>query len=470
MEPGKTYILRRQKKGKNAEDQATQDQEDTVSINGYRVGVYARVSTDHEDQKTSFENQIKELDDKIQYLPPELRKTGKVAEVVFYADEGITGTHADIRPEFQRMVQDARDRKIDLISVKNISRFARSLRDAIAYITELTDAKIAVYFREEGLYNFGENFSIMFSLLSSIAEQESTNTSNHVRATLNRYMETGVKVNSISPFGYDCINRPDLPQKRILVPNADAGIVRKIFSWYLDGYTTTQISKMLKEQLSIEKRATTLASLLHNPAYMGVLVQRKSYTDGVRGKRVYTDEGIISPYRHEAIVSEEEFSKVQDVLYERAHMVGKRKGAVPLTGLIHCGRCGCAFIRHADRDKTAWACSSYQKGIQCKGRSIKTIHDSTIKRLYVNAVKLIQSDSKRYGVKHYTDDQLQVIKGMSTNTEDIRNFVERIAIGNPETEFIVRFEFACGVCVEFETISTDIRYKREMTIRVWTQK
>lgn len=465
MEQGKTYILRRQKKGKNAEDQA-----DTVSINGYRVGVYARVSTDHEDQKTSFENQIKELDDKIQYLPPELRKTEKVAEVVFYADEGITGTHADIRPEFQRMVEDAKRGKIDIISVKNISRFARSLRDAIQYITQLTEAKIAVYFREEGLYNFGENFNLMFSLLSSIAEQESINTSSHVMATLTRYMETGVKVNASTPFGYDCIDRPELPQKRVLVPNADAGIVRKIFRWYLDGYTTTQISKMLKDQFGIEKRATTIASLLHNPSYAGILVQRKSYTDGVRGKRIYTDEGIVSPYRHEAIISEEDFYRVQDILFERAHLVGKRKGAVPLTGLIHCGRCGSTFVRHADRDQTAWACSSYQKGIHCKGRSIKTIHDSTIKRLYVNAVKIIKSDSRRYGVNHYTDDQIQALEDMTTNAEDIRKFIDKIVIGNYDTEFIVKFEFTCEVFVEFETISTDIRYKRELTIRVWAQK
>ena len=466
MEPGKTYILRRPKKGKNAE---SQHQDTQSQKSGYVVAVYVRVSTLHEDQLISLKNQQELLQDMSQYLPPELRKTGNVDDVIFYTDAGVTGTHAEIRPEFQHMVADAKLGKVDIVSVKNISRFARSLKDAIRYITELTDSKIPVYFREEGLYNFGENFGLMFSLLSSIAEQESTNTSSHIMATLNEYMRTGVKVNRSAPFGYDCQDRPDLPQKRILVPNADAKVVKKIFDWYLSGYTTPQISELLKDTYGVIKRSTTIATMLHNPAYCGLLVQRKSYTEGVRGRRVYTEEGILSPYKHEAIISEEDFTKVQEICYQRAHVPEARSCAVPLTGLIRCGRCGCTFVRHADRGMTAWACSSYQKNVTCPGKSIKTTHDDTIKRLYAEAVYLLKADAKRYGQGHYTLDQINGVEEIDEDCDKIRSYVKGITIGSEKVDRLVTFEFLCGAYVQFETTPTDVHYRKELIIRLWAK-
>lgn len=459
-----TYTLRRPKSPKpHEEETARRPQQDS----GYVVGVYVRVSTLHEDQMTSLKNQQELLQDKSEYLPREMRKTKTVSNVIFYTDAGITGTKAYLRPKFQEMIEDAKNGKIDIISVKNISRFSRNLADAVTYIRELTDAGIAVFFREEGLYNRGDNFQLMFSMLSSIAEQESINISSHIMDTFNRYMSEGVKVNVSAPYGYDCISRPDLPQKRILVPNKDAKIVRKIFDWYLEGFTTPQIEKKLLSEFGVKKRSTTIASMLHNPAYFGLLVQRKSYTQGVRGKRLNADEGIPSPYRHEGIVSEEEFNRVQEILYERTHVSGERKGAVPLTGLMTCGRCGCVFVRHNDRGMVAWACSSYQKNIRCKGRSIKTIHDETVKRLFTTAVVLIRADARRYGERHYTKETLTAVDDIVGDTENIRQDVGGVIIGNERNEHIVRFEFKCGVCVEIETISTDLHYRKEPTIRLW---
>ena len=461
-----TYTLRRPKSPRPQEEEtAKRPQQDS----GYVVGVYVRVSTLHGDQLTSLKNQQDLLPDRSAYLPRELRKEGYVSDVIFYTDAGITGTKAMLRPKFQEMIEDAKNGKLDIISCKNISRFSRNLGDAVRYISELTDAGVAVFFREEGLYNRGANFQLMFSMLSSIAEQESVNISSHIMDTFNRYIAEGVKVNSSAPFGYDCIDAPDTPQKRVLVPNKDSKIVRQIFDWYLSGYTTPQIEKKLWQEFRIKKRSTTISSMLHNPCYFGLLVQRKSYTDGVRGHRIYTDEGIQSPYRHEGIVTEEEFLKVQNIMYKRAHVPTERAGAVPLTGLIKCGRCGCTFIRHADRDTTAWACSSYQKHTCCKGRSIKTIHDETIKRLFTTAVVLIRADAKRYGERHYSKETLASIADIVGDAENIRQDVKGISVGNEHTEHNVKFMFRCGVCAEIETISTDLHYRKEPVIRIWTE-
>lgn len=457
-----TYTLRRPKAPRKPEEGTTEKQE-----GGYVVGVYVRVSTLHEDQMTSLKNQQELLPDRSAYLPRELRNNGYVSDVIFYTDAGITGTKAVLRPKFQEMIEDAKAGKIDIISCKNISRFSRNLADAVNYIRELTEASVAVFFREEGLYNMGSNFGLMFSMLSSIAEQESINISSHIMDTFHRYMAEGVKVNASAPFGYDCISRPDLPQKRILVPNADAKVVRQIFDWYLEGYTTPQIEKKLLSEFCIRKRSTTISAILHNPVYFGLLVQRKSYTQGVRGKRLNADVGIPSPYRHEGIVSEAEFNRVQEILYERAHVPETRSGAVPLTGLMTCGRCGCTFVRHNDRGMVAWACSSYQKHITCKGRSIKTIHDETVKRLFTTAVVLIRADVKRYGERHYRKETLGAIGDIVGNAENIRQDVESVIIGNERTEHIVRFRFRCRVCVEIETVSSDVRFRKEPTIRLW---
>lgn len=251
-----------------------------------------------------------------QYLPPELRKTGNVDDVIFYTDAGVTGTHAEIRPEFQHMVADAKLGKVDIVSVKNISRFARSLKDAIRYITE---------------------------------------------------------------------------------------------------------------------------------------------------------EGILSPYKHEAIISEEDFTKVQEICYQRAHVPEARSCAVPLTGLIRCGRCGCTFVRHADRGMTAWACSSYQKNVTCPGKSIKTTHDDTIKRLYAEAVYLLKADAKRYGQGHYTLDQINGVEEIDEDCDKIRSYVKGITIGSEKVERLVTFEFLCGAYVQFETTPTDVHYRKELIIRLWAK-
>ncbi len=459
-----TYTLRRTKSQRQQEEETPKKQHQE---SGYVVGAYVRVSTLHEDQLTSLKNQQEILPNKADYLPRELRKDGYVSDVIFYTDAGITGTRATLRPKFQEMIEDAKAGKIDIISCKNISRFSRNLADAVNYIRELTEASVAVFFREEGLYNMGSNFGLMFSMLSSIAEQESINISSHIMDTFHRYMAEGVKVNASAPFGYDCISRPDLPQKRILVPNADAKVVRQIFDWYLEGYTTPQIEKKLLSEFCIRKRSTTISAILHNPVYFGLLVQRKSYTQGVRGKRLNADVGIPSPYRHEGIVSEAEFNRVQEILYERAHVPETRSGAVPLTGLMTCGRCGCTFVRHNDRGMVAWSCSSYQKHIQCKGRSVKTIHDETIKRLFTTAVVLLRADAKRYGERHYSKETLASIADIVGDAENIRQDVREVIIGNERTEHIVQFMFRCRVCVEIETISTDLHYRKEPTIRLW---
>ena len=443
----------------------------TQAINIPRCAVYVRVSTDHEEQVRSAGNQITDI-------PHTISESGKGTVEGLYIDNGITGTKAD-RPEFQRLIEDARNGKFDYIVTKNISRFARSVVIAVQYIQELKalPKPVGVYFMEERLDTLQPGVDFMLTLLSAVAEQESRNISEHIMATFNSKIDQGVKVNGSSAFGYDCIT--DANGKRTLVPNADAETVKRIYKWYLEGLSTVQIAHKLKEEYGIVKRATSVTKILHNEVYAGDLKQRKQQTRGVRGKRFMSPEGetVVIKNNHIPIVSREDFEKVQKKFEESGRGRFSRDRHA-LSGLITCGRCGCTYCRHSVRDGMAWVCSSYQKTynqdpVLCKGKKFKTTHEETIMRLYEQAVNFLCYDQENTRVSHFTKEQDRTIKQVAEDLKTsgaentIRNWIQGIQIGTETIDRLLRFDFTFGVSVVFQTHPQDTRYKdADCTIEV----
>lgn len=202
-----------------------------------RVAPYARVSTDSEEQLNSYKSQVAYYTDLV-----EKRIDWILVEV--YADEAITGTQVTKRENFQRMINDCMDGKIDMIITKSISRFARNTLDTLKYVRivrMLKERNIAVLFEDENINTMTMDGELLLVILSSVAQQEVENISANVKKGLKMKMKRGELVGFQSCLGYDY----DPTDKSISINEAEAIIVQYIYDRYIDGAGAYVIAKEL---------------------------------------------------------------------------------------------------------------------------------------------------------------------------------------------------------------------------------
>lgn len=215
---------------------------DTTEIMKLVVVAYARVSTEKEEQEDSFERQVSHYTTLIT-SKPEWSFGG------IYADPGITGTRAEKRPDFMRMIADCRAGKINKILVKSISRFARNTVDALNYIRELKELGISIYFENENIDTLTPGGEVLITILAAMAEQESRTMSTNIKWTYQKKFKNGeVILNTGLMLGYTKAGRKDEEGREIYEINeAEATIVRRIYREYLAGTTITRICRGLEE-------------------------------------------------------------------------------------------------------------------------------------------------------------------------------------------------------------------------------
>lgn len=189
-----------------------------------RVVPYARVSTDSEDQKNSYESQLK-------YYKKMIMENPEWEFVDIYADEAISGTLDYKRNDFMRMINDAYERKFDMIITKSISRFARNTVDTLKYVRKLKELNIAIYFEEEHINTLEMSGELLITILSAVAQQESENISTHVKLGLKMKKERGELIGFNSCLGYDY----SVETKEITINNNEIDVVKYIFKRYCEG-------------------------------------------------------------------------------------------------------------------------------------------------------------------------------------------------------------------------------------------
>lgn len=370
---------------------------------GLRVTAYCRVSTDDEDQKNSYESQKSYYKEKITSNPE-----WKYVEI--YADEAISGTLDYKRNDFMRMIQDALDNKFDMIMTKSISRFARNTVDTLKYVRLLKEHNVAVFFEEEGINTLEMSGELLLTILSSVAQQESENTSTHVKLGLKMKKERGELIG----FG-GCLGYTYNSEENTLTINEDeAKIVRLIYSKYLEGYGAESISRQLtKEGIKSPKGKdiwceTTVRKILKNEKYKGDVLQGKTFTiDPISHKRLSNmgeeDKYYISNH-HEAIIDEETFEKVQQIMKERnggrsaSRKVGNVGRKYPMSNRIRCGFCGSTFTRRSlyttANPKPAWLCQKAAKMGKEFCNKCKIMRADVLEKSFVDAYKLLCNDNK----------------------------------------------------------------------------
>ena len=276
-----------------------------------KVAAYCRVSTELEEQDSSYEAQV-------EYYTSKISENENWKNAGIYADDGKSGTNTKKRADFNAMIQDALAGKIDMILTKSVSRFARNTVDSLVTIRKLKEKNVAVVFEKEGINTLEGTGEILITILSSLAQEESRNISENIRWGVVRKFEKGkVIVNCTKFMGYTKNEDGDL----VIVPE-EAEIVKLIFRLYLEGYSTGKIAKHLEEQgiktaTGQDKwHSTVIDKMLRNEKYMGDALLQKTYTVDFMTKKKVKNTGLVPQYYveddHEAIIPKELFYRVQE--------------------------------------------------------------------------------------------------------------------------------------------------------------
>lgn len=377
-----------------------------------RVAAYCRVSTDSdaqleslETQKTHYENYINSRDD------------WEFAGLYF--DEGITGTKADKRPKLMRLIEDCKAKKVDFVITKSISRFSRNTTDCLDIVRTLLNLNIPVYFEKENINTGSMESELFLSILSGVAEGESTSISENNKWGIKKRFENGTYKLGYVPYGYRWENG------EIIVDPEQAVIVKRIFSELLAGKGTDAIAKNLNTENVPTKKggrwtSSSIRGILANEKYTGDCIFQKTYTDSNFNR--HKNDGQLDQYyvadHHEAIISHEDFDAAAALIEQRANEKGIKRGSnkyqqrYAFSGKIICSECGDTFRRRIHTSTyvkyPAWVCNTHLTDTsKCTMLYLK---DDDIKLAFATMInKLIYCH--KLVLKHY-------LESLQANTSD----------------------------------------------------
>ncbi len=336
-----------------------------------RVAAYARVSTNSDEQKTSYEAQVSYYTDYIRAKPD-------WEFVRVYADKGITGTSTRKREQFNDMVEDALAGKIDLIITKSVSRFARNTVDSLTTIRLLKEHGVEVYFEEQNIYTLDSKGELLLTIMSSLAQEESRNISENVTwGQRKRFADGKVSMPYKHFLGY----RKGENGEPEIVPE-EAEIVRRIYGLFLKGQTPYGIKTTLEADgiptPAGKKRwqSATIVSILTNEKYKGDALLQKTFCTDFLTKKMKINEGEVPQYyvenSHPAIVTAETFDMVQEEIERRRQAGRQHNGTSCFSGKIFCGCCGEMYgskVWHSTDKyrRVIWQCNAkFKDGHHCR--------------------------------------------------------------------------------------------------------
>ena len=420
-----------------------------------RVAAYCRVSTEEEEQQSSYEAQCNYYTDKIMTNPEWIM-------VGIFADEGISGTSTRKRDDFNRMIRNCRQKKIDLILTKSISRFARNTLDCLRYVRALKELGIGVYFEKENINTLQMDTELILTFMGAFAQSESESISANVKWGKKQAMKEG-KVNfPISRlYGYTTDENGELA-----IHSEQARIVEEIYRRFLQGCSV----RMIRDALNAgsipakggkEWQLSTIQGILTNEKYCGDVLMQKTFKPDVISGKVVRNTGQLPMYlirnNHPAIISREDFQAVQAELARRSAGKSPSRKNVPtgrscysskyaLSERLICGECGtryqrCSWHRNG-KVRIVWRCvSRVDYGTQyCKNSP--TMDENVLQQAIMEAINSVMGPKEELA-KHITDALIQeVIKtpGSAITIGEIKRRLEELEaefdkmLANPPSE------------------------------------
>lgn len=334
-----------------------------------RVAAYCRVSTDSEEQLTSYVNQKKFYTDMI-------ARNTEWEFAGLYADEGISGTRADKRPEFNNMIKACLAGKIDYIITKSVSRFARNTVDCLDYVRLLRARGIGIFFEEQNIDTLKSDSELYLVIYAGFAQSESESISKNITWSYRKNFEDGKPIFMFKKLlGY----KKGEDGEPVIVPE-EAEIVERIYTMYLSGMTVDVISRQLQsEHIVIPDKKFSFGknmvmNILKNEKYCGDCILQKTVTVDCISKTRKKNEGEAPMYivenSHPAIISREMFNRAQEELSKRkARSPQSQKTAITasgkyskyaLTDVLICAECGSRYKRvtwtSLGQKRIVWRC------------------------------------------------------------------------------------------------------------------
>jgi len=351
-----------------------------------RVAAYARVSSGKDAMLHSLSAQVS-------YYSAFIQRHPGWQYCGVYADEALTGTK-EARDGFQRLLTDCRNGQIDLVITKSISRFARNTVTLLETVRALKALGVDVFFEEQNLHSISTDGELMITILASYAQEESLSASENQKWRVRKSFENGELVNWRFMFGYD------IDKNSIRINPSEAAVVHEIFRRALAGDTFGAICRDLNARgvsgaLGGQWSVPRIHAILSNEKYTGNALLQKRYRNNNLEKKLCHNNGELPRYfateSHPAIIDEETFQAVQDLLTRLAVQTAHR--AKPqlseFTGMLLCPHCGKPYKRVTSNGSVGWNCRTYQeKGIRfCRG---KKIPEETLKTVCAEVLALAE--------------------------------------------------------------------------------
>lgn len=352
-----------------------------------RVAAYVRVSTENDEQTSSYELQVNDFTDRIKANP-------NWEFVDIYSDEGISGTELSHRKGMLQMIEDAKAGKIDHILAKSIARFARNVVDCLSIIDELRKIGVGVHFDENNLYTLDATGSLVLTILATVAEEESRSKSFIMNWSIERRFSKGI---FLTPelLGYDLDEEGNL-----VVNSEEAETVKVIYDLYVNGWSITEIAELLTSY----GRKTKLGNEVWNPGSIGGILENERHCGDVRARKTYTpdfkthksvkNEGenlkrkqYIQRNHHEAIVSREVFNAAN--LLKSSHIYTSKSRPLPVLSVIDGGFLS-GYVP-IDKNWNGFSVEDYQAA--CESVEVKETEASvTGKRLNMGNYQLVRAE------------------------------------------------------------------------------
>ena len=396
-----------------------------------RVAAYCRVSTDSDEQATSYEAQVEHYTEYIK-KNPEWEFAG------IFADDGISGTNTKKREDFNRMIEECMNGSIDMVITKSISRFARNTLDCLKFIRQLKEKNIPVYFEKENINTMDAKGEVLLTIMASLAQQESQSLSQNVKLGIQyRYQQGHVQVNHNRFLGYTKDENGQL-----IIEEEEAKVVKRIYREYLEGASLQEIGKGLEADGILtgagkkKWRPETVQKILRNEKYIGDALLQKTYTVDFLNKKRVKNTGIMPQYyvegSHEPIIPRDIYMRVQEEMLRRAnlHSGQERKKRVysskyALSSIVYCSKCGEIYRRiqwnaHGKRYVVWRCCTRVENGPDaCDADTIK---EEELQNAVVQAINkaLGKRDSMKDTLAANIETVLTEVDGISMDEIDAR--------------------------------------------------
>ena len=350
------------------------------------VAAYIRVSTDNDEQTSSFELQQNDFTERIQANP-------KWNFVGIYSDEGISGTELSHRKGMLQMLEDCRAGKIDYILAKSIARFARNVVDCLSIIEELKNMNppVGVYFEADNLYTLDSTGALVLTIMATLAEEESRNKSVIMNWSIDRRFSRGI---FLTPelLGYDRDENGEL-----VINPQEAETVKVIYDLYINGWTPKEIADLLTEYRRKTKLGNevwnpgTIRGVIGNERHCGDILARKTYTPNFKNHKAKKNEGKRTQYRqrdhHDPIVSREVYNAANHLAASRTY--GSKRKPLPVLSVIDGGML--AGYVPVDKDWKGFSTEDYRAACESVDQKEETVLP-TGKRLNMAGFQIVRSD------------------------------------------------------------------------------